>query len=156
MSNLEETELQRGATHNALTAQLVKIKAVESRLAQIDSDLQKFDEELIEAAISNNKNVDWERYSAHRHGLELEKSILPDVVLRLKGSLPALQSASHLAYNEFSRILTGNAENELVEKIKKMLDEGETNQIIQAECGLEDHDFYRVLALAKRPTTADT
>jgi len=38
----------------------------------------------------------------------------------------------------------------LLKKIKKMLDEGETNQIIHAERGLEDHDFYRLLSIAKR------
>lgn len=149
MSNLEESKLQQKAACDAVVAQLSTIKACESRLAQIDVDLRKFDVALGDVAFTN-LNIDWARYAADRLGIELEKATLPDVIVRLKKPLPELKSAVNRANNTFDRLMREHSDAGLVETIRKMLAEGGTQRHIQAECALAEHDFYRLLAMAKR------
>jgi hypothetical protein len=150
MNELKEAELKQKAARDAVSAQLATIKTVESRLGQIDSDLQKFGESLGEAAVTNNQGIDWARLAADRLGLELEKATLPAVIVRLKEPLPALQAAANRADNTIDRLMKENSEAGQVETIRKMLDEGKTQRLVKAECALAEHDFYRVLAKAKR------
>jgi hypothetical protein len=156
MTDLEEAQLQHKLASDAVMAQLATIETVESRLAQIDGDLQRFNVELGEAAFTNNLNIDWAQQAAYRLGLELEKSTLPAVIIRLKEPLSALQAAAQRATREIERLMKENADDGKVEKIREMLDAGKTNRLIQAESGLTEHDFYRLLAVAKRPTMAGT
>jgi hypothetical protein len=131
-------------------AQLAKFKPLEARLEQINSELQNFDQLLIEAAFID-PDVDWSRYAVARLAMELEKSTLPAVIVRLKEPLPALQTAARRANDEIHRLMKENADDGKVEKIRGMLAEGKTNRVIQAAFrSLDDHDFYRVLAKAKR------
>jgi hypothetical protein len=155
MSDLKETELHSKAANEAVNAQLAQIKSIESRLAQIDSELQNFDKLLIDAAFID-PDVDWSRYAVARFSMELEKATLPAVIVRLKEPLPALQSAAQRATNEIDRLMKESAEDVKVEKTREMLAEGKSQRIIQAKSGLAEHDFYRVLAKARRPKTADT
>jgi hypothetical protein len=155
MSNLEEAELRREAATEAVSAQITRIKTVESRLAEVESDLQNFDRLLKEAAFTD-PDVDWSRYAVARLAMELEKSTLPSVVAQLKEPLPGLQSVAQRATREIERLMKESAEDAKVEKIREILDAGQTNRVIQSKIGLADHDFYRVLAKAKRPATADT
>jgi hypothetical protein len=149
MIDLKETEIRIEAAKDAVTAQLAKIKSIESRQEQINSELHNFDKLLIEAAFID-PDIDWARYATGRLGLELEKATLPDVIVRLKEPLPALQAAAQRATREIERLRKENADDGWVEKIRGMLTEGKTQRIIQEECALVDHDFYRVLAKAKR------
>src|SRR5450631_620930 len=100
MTTLEEAQLQHKLANDAVMAQIATIKTVESRLAEIDGDLRKFDVELGEAAFTNNLNIDWARQAADRIGLELEKVTLPAVIVRLKEPLPGLQSVAQRATRE--------------------------------------------------------
>jgi predicted ribosome quality control (RQC) complex YloA/Tae2 family protein len=148
---LEEAQLKQKTAGDAVYAQLAKIKAIESRFAQIDFDLQKLDDALIDAAVTNNQAIDWTRHATAKLGLELEKATLPNFLARLKESLSELQLESRRAKGTVERLNRENSENIKVEEIKKMVQAGQPNKVIQTKLAMEDHVFYRLLALAKRP-----
>ena len=137
----DELQLQRKTADDAVLAQQAVIRTAESRLAQIDIELRKFDESLVDVAFTNYQNMDWARYAIERLGLELEKSTLPAVISRLNDTLPGLHSAAARTNSEIDRLLIAHSDDDRVETIRGMLADGKTQRFIQTESGLPDHDF---------------
>ncbi|CAA9892678.1 hypothetical protein METHB2_790012 [Candidatus Methylobacter favarea] len=124
-------------------AQTAMIKAVESRITQIDGAVSQFDEALAEAAFLNKTPIDWAGKAAERQGLALERSILPGVIVRLNEELRPLQKAAeHLAWQE-TDLAIKEAENSIIAKIRQMKSAGESDRTIRSACQLNENEYQR-------------